>query len=224
MQREWDRLRYKSEAIARARSWDVTDRHFEDLDGLLALCGFRTATTVEAEAILRRLVIRAAADELAGRVVLQRVLPGLLAVMRRNQLRSTDDVLEHLVAAAWIVIRTFVPSRRPACLAAAIISEADHACFCRPGRRMSLDERTFDPVWIVAMPDQQQPSTCEELAGVLAEARAAGVPAAELDFVRHLLRAGSPGQVASELGVTTRTIRNRRERVMLRLRQATLAA
>jgi hypothetical protein len=74
------------------------------------------------------------------------------------------------------------------------------------------------------MPDQRTVSACEELAGVLADARAAGVPSADLDLVRQLLRTGSPGQVARDLDVTTRTIRNRRERVTIRLRQAALAA
>ena len=197
---------------------------FEDLDALLALAGFRTAATEETEAVLRRLVIRAADDELAARIVLQRVLPGLLALVRRRQSRLGDDMLEHLVAAAWIAIRTFAPSRRPACMAAALISQADHACFCRPGRRMSTSEVTFDPARVTGMPDDRRVSACEELAGVLAEARAAGVPSDDLELVQRLLRTGSPGQVARDLDVTTRTIRNRRDRVTLRLRRAALAA
>jgi hypothetical protein len=224
LQREWDRLRHQSRAVQRAREWAVTDVVFTDLDGLLALAGFRTEGTCETEAVLRRLVIRAADDELAARIVLQRVLPGLLAVVRRRHARSGDDMLEHLVAAAWIAIRTFAPNRRPACLAAALIDEADRACFSRPGRRLSLTEVALDPAWVTGMPDERRHSTCEELAGVLADARAAGVVATDLEFVRHLLRTGSPGQVARDLHVTTRTIRNRRDRVTLRLREAALVA
>jgi hypothetical protein len=224
LQREWNRLRYRSRQVERALEWAVTDVVFEDLDGLLALAGFRTEGTGETEAVLRRLVIRAADDELAARIVLQRVLPGLMAVVRRRHARSGDDVLEHLVAAAWIAIRTFAPHRRPACLAAALIDEADRACFSRPGRRLSLTEVTFDPARVTGMPDARRPSSCEELAGVLADARAAGVAATDLEFVGHLLRTGSPGQLARDLHVTARTIRNRRDRVTLRLRQAALAA
>ncbi len=187
----------------------MTERGFDDLDALLALAGFRTAATDDTEAVLRRLVIRAADDELAARIVLQRVLPGLLALVRRRQSRLGDDMLEHLVAAAWIAIRTFAPSRRPACMAAALISQADHACFCRPGRRMSTGEVTFDPARVTGMPDERRISACEELAGVIADGRAAGIPIADLDLVQRLLRTGSPGQVARDLHVTTRTIRNR---------------
>jgi hypothetical protein len=224
LQREWDRLRSRPIIVDRARRWGVTDCVFDDLDALLALAGFRTVATDETEAVLRRLVIRAADDELAARVVLQRVLPGLLALVRRRQSRLGDDMLEHLVAAAWIAIRTFAPSRRPACIAAALIGQADHACFCRPGRRKSTSEVSFDPARVTGMPDERRVSACEELAGVLAEARAAGVPSTDLELVRHLLRTGSPSQVARDLQVTARTIRNRRDRVTLRLRQAALAA
>jgi hypothetical protein len=224
LQREWDRLRTRPANVDRARRWGVTERAFGDLDGLLALAGFRTVATDETEAVLRRLVARAGDDELAARIVLQRVLPGLLALVRRRQSRLGDDMLEHLVAAAWIAIRTFAPNRRPACMAAALISQADHACFCRPGRRKSTSELTFDPARVTGMPDERRLSACEELAGVLADARAAGVPNTDLELVRHLLRTGSPGQVARDLEVTTRTIRNRRDRVTLRLRQAALAA
>ena len=185
----------------------------------MALAGFRTDATDETEAVLRRLVVRAADDELAARIVLQRVLPGLLALVRRRESRRGDDMLEHLVAAAWIAIRTFTPTRRPACMAAALIGEADHACFCRPGRRRSTTEVTFDPARVTGMPDERRVSACEELAGVLADARAAGVPTADLELVRRLLRTGSPAQVAPDLQVTARTIRNRRDRVTLRLRQ-----
>jgi len=224
LQREWDRLRTRPAIVDRARRWAVTDCEFDDLDALLALAGFRTVATDETEMVLRRLAIRAADDELAARIVLQRVLPGLLALVRRRQSRLGDDMLEHLVAAAWIAIRTFAPDRRPACIAAALIGQADHACFCRPGRRKSTSEVTFDPARVTGMPDERRVSACEELAAVLADARAAGVPNTDLELVRHLLRTGSPGQVARDLQVTARTIRNRRDRVTLRLRQAALAA
>jgi hypothetical protein len=224
LQREWERLRSRPAIVDRARGWGVTDCGFDDLDALLELAGFRTVATDETEAVLRRLVIRAADDELAARIVLQRVLPGLLAIVRRRQSRLGDDMLEHLVAAAWIAIRTFAPNRRPACMAAALIGQADHACFCRPGRRKSSSEVTFDPARVTGMPDEGRVSACEELADVLADARAAGVPNTDLELVRHLLRTGSPGQVARDLQVTARTIRNRRDRVTRRLRQAALAA
>ena len=77
---------------------------------------------------------------------------------------------------------------------------------------------------VVDVPWRPVRSPCEELAGVLAEARARGVPEEDLAFVRHLLGTGSPGQVARELDVTARTVRNRRAAVSYRVRRAVDAA
>jgi hypothetical protein len=224
LQCEWDRLRHRRHVVEHARRWAITDQRFDDLDQLLALAGFRTTASAETEAVLRRLVLHAAGDELAARVVLQRVLPGLMAVVRSRHARAGDDVLEHLVAAAWIAIRTFAPRRRPACLAAALIEEAERACYCRPGRRRATTELTLDPVRTTELADERGPSPCEELAEVLADARAAGIAPADLELVRRLLRSGSTVQVARDLDVTARTIRNRRERLTNQLRLAALAA
>ena len=60
------------------------DVPFADLDELLALAGHGTARTPEANAVLGRLVDVAHVDELASRVVVQRLLPGLLAIVRRR--------------------------------------------------------------------------------------------------------------------------------------------
>ena len=82
---------------------------------------------------------------------------------------------------------------------------------------MSVDPKTLDetPATIVTSP-------CEELAVLLADARAAGVPASDLDLLRDLVQAGSPTIVAALRQVTTRTVRNHRDRATARLR--TLAA
>jgi hypothetical protein len=223
LQQEWDRIRSRPVLVERARSWAVTDEPFDDLDGLLALAGFQRGDA-ECDAVLRRLVAVARTDELAARIVLQRILPGLMALARRRR-RSGPDVLQHLVAAAWIGIRTFRPGRRPACIAAALVGDADHACFCRPHRRpRSSTEIAFDPATATGIADQRQPTPCEELAAVLGDARRAGVPDTELDLVQRLLAHGSTDRLAAELRVTARTVRNRRERVTRRLRQVALVA
>ena len=88
----------------RARSWGVTDVAFADLDGLLRLAGFGAASTAAGNEVLRRLARLGRHDELAARVVLQRVLPGLLATVARRR-RSPDGAFEELVGAAWVTIR-----------------------------------------------------------------------------------------------------------------------
>ncbi|MEZ5259301.1 MAG: hypothetical protein R2705_21195 [Ilumatobacteraceae bacterium] len=63
-----------------------------------------------------------------------------------------------------------------------------------------------------------------ELADLLDDARAAGVPDDDLALVDLLLRSPSVDDVAAALEVTTRTVRNRRARVAAKLRDVALAA
>src|SRR5688572_30506938 len=82
LDREWAAIRARPRCIARARTWAVTDRPFADLDELLTLAGNRVPPTPATDEVLARLVTVARDDDLAARVVLQRILPGLLATAR----------------------------------------------------------------------------------------------------------------------------------------------
>ena len=226
LQAEWDTLARRRGAIDRARTWQVTDERFADLDELLVLAGHRRPTSSASEVILHRLLVRAGHDELAGRVVLQRMLPGLLAIVRRrSQGGSAAGLLEELVGAAWITIRTWDHRRQPPCLAPALLWSAEHHAFRSAARRMSATEVTRDlrRVERIAPPYSYAPTV--ELARLLRDARAAGVVEDDdVTFVCQLVRVQSPSELARVLGVTPRTVRNRRDRVTYRLRRVALAA
>ena len=104
---EWRALQARPDAVDRARRWRVTDAPFADLDELLRLAGFGAPHTTAGNEVLRRLARLGRQDELAARVVLQRVLPGLLATVARRR-RSPDGAFEELVGAAWLTIRTLL--------------------------------------------------------------------------------------------------------------------
>jgi DNA-directed RNA polymerase specialized sigma24 family protein len=221
LDREWALLRARPRVVARARSWRVTDRLFSDLDELLALAGHGTDRTAEANAVLGRLVDAGRVDQLAARVVLQRLLPGLLATVRR---RGPNGELEELIGAAWLAIRSYRTDRRPQRIAANLVRDATYVAFTAPRRRLSASEVAIDPRLFEETPADESTNAFEELARLLADARGAGLPDADVELVRHLVRAGSPSLVAAECQVTTRTVRNRRDRATARLRQLTLAA
>ena len=67
-------------------------------------------------------------------------------------------------------------------------------------------------------------SALEELARVVRLAGEAGVPAADLQVVRDLAGAESPRAVAAQKGITVRTVRNRRDRAVAKIRDAVVAA
>ncbi|MCU0259434.1 MAG: hypothetical protein MUE78_00305 [Ilumatobacteraceae bacterium] len=215
LQAEWQRVRTDPAALRTARSWGVTDRPFDDLDELLVLAGAGRPTSPEGEATLVGLVGAARTSPLAGRIVLQRLLPGLLATARRRRAARGADAFEELVAAAWEAILTYdVERRRPACLAAALVWAADNRAFRRSARPLPIGPEPFDAARHAAAVTEAHP--LQELAEVVGDARRAGLTDDDLALLRQLL-GGRQIDVAADLRVTARTIRNRRDRLVARL-------
>ena len=219
---EWTRLRTRPEHLRTASTWRIVDRPVDSLDEILVAVGYEGEPMPDTERRLRQLVGLARDDELAARVVIQRILPGLLAVVRRRR-GQADDVFEELIGAAWIAVRTYNPTRSPGSIAAALISDADYNAFRADTRRRSSTERPVDPQ-ADDVAHVHEPSSCEQLAELLADAADAGVDADDLELLRQLLAAPTTIQLAEVLQITPRTIRNRRDRITSRLREVALAA
>jgi hypothetical protein len=220
---EWTRLRTRPDTLRRATRWGLTDGRVSNLEEVLTAVGFETAGTPDTERRLRRLVILAGNDELAARVVVQRLLPGLLAVVRRRRRGGYGDTaFDELLATLWISIRTYNPDRQPTCLAAALISDADYRAFRSANRRRSATERPVD----IDDSFVAEHRTCasDELDELLNDALEAGVPRDDIEMVRLLIDAPRAIDLANQLQVTPRTIRNRRDRITGRLREVALAA
>ena len=219
---EWTRLRTLPEHLRTASTWRIVDRPVDSLDEILVAVGYEGERMPDTERRLRQLVALARDDELAARVVIQRILPALLAVVRRRR-GQADDVFEELIGAAWIAVRTYNPTRSPGSIAAALISDADYNAFRADTRRRSSTERPVDPQ-ADDVAHVHEPSSCEQLAELLADAADAGVDADDLELLRQLLAAPTTIQLAEVLQITPRTIRNRRDRITSRLREVALAA
>ena len=220
LDREWDQLSRRPAVVARARSWGVTTTQFHSLDELLRLAGFKVGSSDDADEVLRRLVIVAAEDPLAARIVLQRLLPGLLAIVRREQQRDRGvDAFDLL-------------SARLGCRSSAIGPTADLAtsppdCSTMPatGRSPRRDgdrtgrPRTSSPPARLDVPRLPQPgSTFEELTIVLGEARQAGLADDDLAIVCEYVGGRTAADLAAERKITPRTMRNRRQRALERIR------
>lgn len=222
LDREWSQLRSRPALVRHAAGWAIVEGPLHDLDQILTAVGYQTAWTAANEAAMRNLVLRAAGDELAARIAIQRILPGLLAVVRRR--RAADEGLDELVGAAWICIRTFNPARGSRCVAAALIADADYRAFRSRWRRRCAAER---PTGLAPELPPVSPvdSPAEQLADLLARARTAGIPDEDIELARRVgTEEISTEQLARELQVTARTVRNRRARVTDRLRQLAAAA
>jgi hypothetical protein len=220
LDREWEQLRHRPAVLARARSWQVTPEPFASLDELLRLAGFRTAPSDAADEVLRRLVAIAAVEPLAARIVLQRLLPGLLAIVRREQLRDRwFDAFDLLAAEAWLAIVSYRVDRRPTDVAARLLNDARHRAFTTPRRKRQRSREDLVPPAQLDVPRPALPgSDFEELMIVLRSARHGGLADHDLVAVRDYLADETPERIAAERGVTPRTLRNHRRHSIARIR------
>lgn len=218
--REWYRLRRSPAAIEHARSLGVADAVFDDLDGLLRLAGFGVSATPAADAVLAGLVRHAADDDLAARIVLQRILPGLLALAGAERRDGRyADALDDVVAEAWMAIRRYAPDRSGEAIAARLLNDTRHRAFTGPRRRRHL---AVEPRDVQQVPerggadDVQHPFV--ELTALLIGARTAGLSDDALATVRVLVAHDSVNAAAAAVGVTTRSLRYRRRALVEQLR------
>ena len=225
LDREWSRLARRAEVLARVRSWGLTDRPFASLDELLTLAGHHTAPTPAADELLARLVAVAADDPLAVRIVLQRLLPGLLAIVRQEQLRDPSvDAFDLIVGEAWIAITRYRVDARPTCVAARLVSDARHRAFTRHRRRRVVEEVVTPSESMDEIIDEPRIAAFDELVGAVVEARRRGLDDEAVATIREFLNLGSSAKVADASERTSRTIRYRNRRAVREVRRRVVAA
>jgi hypothetical protein len=225
LDREWDRLTHRPEVLACVRSWRLTDRPFASLDALLALAGHRTAPTREADELLARLVAVAADEPLAVRIVLQRILPGLLAIVRDEQQRDPSvDAFDLIVGEAWIAITRYRVETRPTDVAARLLRDARHRAFTCHRRKRVVQEITTPRESMLDIVDESRAPAFDELVDVISEARRRGLDDESVVTIREFLDHGSSAKVAGARSRTDRAIRYRHRRAVTRVRRLVLAA
>ncbi|HUF97227.1 MAG TPA: hypothetical protein VMM60_03790 [Ilumatobacter sp.] len=224
LHREWRRLRRDPHNLIRAAGWQIATGHVGDLDEVLVQVGFEVRHTATHERALRQLVEIASHDDLAARLVVQRLLPGSLSVVRRQRQNGRGhDALAEMLGALWIAIRTFNPARSPSCVAAALIGDAEYHAFKRAGRQRSSSERPSEFPLDIAEPEHDL-HPWEELAQLVCDATESKLTlASELAYLRCLLETPHTTDIARALNVSPRTVRNRRDQAAQRLRQLVAA-
>lgn len=175
----------------------------------------------DADSALAALVTLARHDELAGRLVVQRILPGVISRAKRWGDHQPDEAIDVAIGACWIAVAAYDPERRPRNIAAALVSDVIWIAFRQQSRRRAASEMPIDTAVLGGHPaPDPDVHPIVALAETVRAAEAAGVDRAHLDLVRDLARAGSPSELARRRCVTPRTIRNRRDAARDQIRAA----
>jgi hypothetical protein len=199
-----------------------------DLAALLGACGADPAVGIDdADALLAQVVAAALEGRvLASRVVLQRVLGALvrIAVRRtRSAPRRCASLFDELCSTAWLVIGSYPLARRPRLIAANICRDTEYLTCVRPERLH--DRRRCGPLRerdepIVDLSGRPTSHPSDELHRLLRDVGCdAALAEPELALLDALAKGASTPTIAAALGCTDRTVRNRRDRLLGRLRE-----
>jgi hypothetical protein len=206
----------------RATAWKLTPRVLSSLDELLVLTGLGPGPVDPAsDETMRRLVAVARHDELAARIVLQRMLPGLSTCAKRNSsgFDSQLDALDELLSEAWTVIRSFPIERRDRYVIKNLLRDCEYRAFLKARRRMLVQDLT-DPAQLdrAIEADEGSAEPMITMVELLGTARTAGMNNDDVAVVVALLNTSTVKHAAMALGVTDRTVRNRRQGIVRQLR------
>ena len=236
LHREWQALNRRPAVLQRAAGWGL-GVPFDCLDDLVSAAGYWSTAAERAaacrhdeggpdgpEEVLARLLLAARTDDVAGRVVLQRLLPGLVASARRWGARrdgGSVDAFDELLSALWVIIREFPVERRRGNLAGKLLRDAEHRAFGRARRRLLVHEVTAPHLLDLPVEAVIVREPCEELAEVVACAGA--LSEYDLQLIELLAEGRTMVEVASALDVSVRTVQNHRDAMVHRLRAAVAA-
>ncbi|WP_116998667.1 hypothetical protein [Desertimonas flava] len=219
---EWTRMGRRSALLDTVRRWNLVDPDdppITSLDDLLRRTGLRCQPTPQSNALLGRLVERARTEPLAARMVLQRLLPGLLVIVRDEQRRSPGvDAFDVLLAEAWMSIVRYPVAARDRDIAARLLTDARHRAFTNPRRRRRVSESPCPPHRLHEPEARTDRSPFEELTGLLADARDHGLPQRDVEVVAGIVNHGSAAQLAVVVRMDARSVRYRRDQAIKRLR------
>ena len=151
--------------------------------------------------------------------------PGLSTCAKRNSsgFDSQLDALDELLSEAWTVIRSFPIERRDRYVIKNLLRDCEYRAFLKARRRMLVQDVT-DPAHLDRAVESLDPAgeqTVEPLITIvelLGRARTAGMSDDDVDVVVALLNTSTVKRAATALGVTDRTVRNRRQAVVGQLR------
>jgi DNA-directed RNA polymerase specialized sigma24 family protein len=220
---EWSALSIAPSTLRRVNGWGLPGKRVANLDEVLIRAGFGLeATDSVGDQYLFKLVIRAANDELATRIVLQRLLPPLISIAaRRGKLArgGFDEALTDTVAQAWIQIRTYPIEKRPIKIASNLVRDSEYFAFVRDSRLKQLAVAWGDDAIDMIPTPETQLNSEDEIVNLLAEASKWNLGPRSLSVLQQLADGKSFRTIASDAGVNIRTVHTWRRAAINELRE-----
>ena len=220
---EWERLARSRSVLRHVNSWGFLPTPVSHIDEVLEVCGFgKRVDDTDADQMFLCLVRLAAHDELAARVALHRVLPAIMAIAKRRgriHPHGAYAAMSELLTTAWEVIRTYPCERRPKKIAANIVRDIEYFTYVRDARLKRVTEVCVESDHSFGSSPDDEPTAAEELCEVLADAAAAGLDPNDLSLLRRYAAGESTQTIAESLGLSPRTVRNRRRAALDEVRQ-----
>jgi DNA-directed RNA polymerase specialized sigma24 family protein len=220
---EWSALSIAPSTLKRVNGWGLPGKRVANLDEVLIRAGFGLeATDSVGDQYLFKLVIRAANDELATRIVLQRLLPPLISIAaRRGKLArgGFDEALTDTVAQAWIQIRTYPIDKRPIKIASNLVRDSEYFAFVRDSRLKQLAVAWGGDVIDMIPTPETQVNAEDEVANLLTEASKWNLGPRSLSVLQQLADGKSFRSIAEDAGVNIRTVHSWRSTAINELRE-----
>jgi hypothetical protein len=230
---DWDALARTRSNVRRANDWGLPGEPVRHLDEVLTRAGYgQSVTDDDCDHYLSLLTGVAHHDELACRIVVQRILPGLIAIaIRRGRIidGGASFALDQLASAAWLVIRSYPIDRRPQRVAANLLRDIEYQAFVREARtKRSRSEVAADSWTIVnsetlgatrglpsrgastAATDDDPVAAASELSNLLHDLERLGLRDMDRRAIDEMLSDRLSPESAKLEGISARALRDRR--------------
>ena len=230
---EWRRMARQPHNIRRANSLGLPGEPVTHLQEILLRSGLDDSSNAQHfDEYLAHLVMSAKGDDLATRMVFQRILPGLISMaMRRAALTrgGLPGAFDLVASSAWIVIRRFPIERRSQRVAANLLMDIEYQAFVRePRLKRNRSELHFTPDGLLGIEferfrigqvDSDPVGDSASLALLFSELEKKGLTDNDIQMLRAICHDINSVEIAPFLQIKPRSVRNRRERALNKARE-----
>jgi len=226
--KEWELIGSRRKEVDVVNSWQLPGKEISNLDQVLIRAGFNTARDdSKGDSYLWLLVKRAATDELAARIVLQRILPPLVSIARRRgqiMQGGIDAALSDVLPCAWTVIRQYPWHRRPNKVASNLVLDSEYFAFVQGNRSKKVKVFSVEPKLmseIIAEPECEEFEQQASLENLISIALSQGIESRHVEVLRAVANGETAAIIAKRYGIAERTARAWRAQAISELRVRT---